>query len=85
MLAPIAAGDWIHSHNLTAGQFERDYEFATDATSLPPTEERRTFAGYRRADGRAGTRNYVAVISSVNCAASVMPAPSSTTTRSSAA
>lgn len=69
--ADIAPGDWVHSHNLTAGEFERDYAFAT---AIPPDPEPivdRTFQGFRRADGRAGTRNYVAVISTVNCSASV--------------
>ena len=35
-----------------------------------PAEERATFQGYRRDDGRAGTRNYVGIVTSVNCAAS---------------
>jgi len=51
----------------------RDYAFATEVrpVEMVPAEERRTFEGYRRADGRVGTRNYVAVISTVNCSASV--------------
>ncbi|MBS0208391.1 MAG: altronate dehydratase [Planctomycetes bacterium] len=67
----ISAGDWIHTHNLSAQHFARDYEFSTEVP-LPPTPiAGRTFQGYRRADGRAGTRNYLAIISSVNCSASV--------------
>ena len=44
---------------------------ATDVPPNPPPLEGQTFLGYRRADGRAGTRNYLAIISSVNCSASV--------------
>lgn len=67
----ISAGDWIHSHNLSAQHFARDYEFATEIPPTPPALEGRTFQGYRRASGRAGTRNYLVIISSVNCSASV--------------
>jgi len=67
----IAPGDWVHTHNMTAGEFAREYEYATAVPAPPTPLEGRTFEGYRRADGRAGTRNYLAVISSVNCSASV--------------
>ena len=69
----IAAGAHIHSHNLEARAFERDYRFGEDAQPLEPygPDEARTFQGYLRADGRVGTRNYIAVISTVNCSASV--------------
>ncbi len=67
----IGPGDWVHVHNLTAGQFTRDYAFASAVPAPPTPLSAPTFQGYRRADGRAGTRNYVAVISSVNCSASV--------------
>ena len=68
---PIEPGQWIHSHNLTAGLFERDYASAMDIPPEPPPIEGRTFLGFKRPDGRAGTRNYIAVISTVNCSASV--------------
>ncbi len=68
---PIPTGGWVHSHNLAIGEFVRDYASASE-TPLPPTPiTDRTFMGYRRADGRAGTRNYLAIISTVNCSASV--------------
>lgn len=67
----IEPGDWVHTHNLSAGSFNRDYEFATAIPPDPAPLEGRTFMGYRRADGRAATRNYIAIISSVNCSASV--------------
>lgn len=69
----IRAGEHVHSHNLGVRAFGREYAFSQEArpTALVPEVERRTFQGYRRAGGGAGTRNYVAVISSVNCSASV--------------
>ena len=66
----IAEGAHVHVHNLTADLFERDYAHATEQPAIPPMGERRTFQGYLRPDGRVGTRNYVAVISTVNCSAS---------------
>ena len=68
---PIAIGRWVHSHNLEAGEFARD---AVACSAVPPDPEPilgHTFLGYRRPDGKAGTRNYVAIVSNVNCSASV--------------
>lgn len=69
----IAAGDLVHTHNLVLRDVSREYEFGTDIRPLAPVpaEQIRQFQGFSRPDGRAGTRNYVAVISSVNCSASV--------------
>ena len=69
--ANISPGDWVHTHNLSAGTLHQDYEYATAIPPDPDPLEGRTFLGYRRADGRAATRNYIAIISSVNCSASV--------------
>ncbi len=68
---PIEMGDHVHTHNLAVGDFARDYAFSTDVrpVSLLPENQRRTFMGYKRADGRVGTRNYIALLSSVNCSA----------------
>ena len=68
----IAAGDHVHMHNLIVRDFAREYEFSTDIHPLTPISpgEIRSFLGYARPSGRIGTRNYVAVISSVNCSAS---------------
>ena len=66
---PIPAGSWVHVHNVKADLFERDYAFASESPAVPITEKR-TFPGFLRPDGRVGTRNYVAVISTVNCSAS---------------
>ena len=68
---PIAPGAWVHSHNLSAGQFTRDYAKATDIPPDPTPLADRTFLGYPRPGRRAGTRNYIAVISTVNCSATV--------------
>jgi len=69
----IRPGEHVHTHNLAAGSFARDYAICQDAKSLEqyPPEKMRQFQGYLRPDGRVGTRNYLAVISSVNCSASV--------------
>jgi altronate hydrolase len=66
----IPAGAWVHTHNVTADLFERDFAHASEAAPAQPKFEGRTFRGYLRPDGRVGTRNYVAVISAVNCSAS---------------
>lgn len=66
---PIPAGGWVHVHNVKADLFDRDYAFATERPTLPRVEPR-TFEGYLRPDGRVGTRNYIAVVSTVNCSAS---------------
>jgi altronate hydrolase len=66
----IPAGSHVHVHNLKADLFERDYAFATEHPSARSPNRGRTFQGYLRPDGRVGTRNYIAVISTVNCSAS---------------
>lgn len=69
---PIRPGDHVHEHNLAVGHFERDYAIGAEYRPVEPAApaDRRTFLGFRRADGRVGTRNYVAVLASVNCASS---------------
>jgi altronate hydrolase len=69
--AAIEPGGWVHSHNLAAGQFARDYASSTAVPPDPTPLEGKTFLGFPRAGRRAGTRNYIAVISTVNCSASV--------------
>ena len=66
----IATGEHVHLQNCSADAFERDYAFATEVPPHPEAVDERTFRGYGRADGRVGTRNYIAVISTVNCSAS---------------
>jgi altronate hydrolase len=69
----IAAGDHVHTHNMAMGDFSRDYAFGADMrpTIYIPEVERATFQGYMRDNGKAGTRNYLGVITSVNCSATV--------------
>jgi len=71
--APIAPGDHVHTHNLERGERRQDYQLGLEAPPFPrpPPGEVRTFQGYLRPDGRVGTRNYIAIISTVNCSASV--------------
>lgn len=65
----IAAGSHVHEHNLTfAGRANHD-SIGTDIRQ--PTRNEASFEGYIRADGRVGTRNYVGVLTSVNCSATV--------------
>lgn len=70
---PIAPGDWVHEHNVALHDFARDYHFSEGAKDEPllPSAQRATFEGYRRAGSKAGTRNYVGILTSVNCSASV--------------
>ena len=67
----ITGGDHVHTHNLNAPLYSREYEIGVDArpVEVSPLEKRRTFMGYARPNGRAGTRNVIAVISNVNCSA----------------
>ncbi len=67
----IPAGAHVHVTNLAMSDHPEDYAFATAADRLPPANEPRFFDGFRRADGQAGTRNYLGVLTSVNCSGSV--------------
>jgi altronate hydrolase len=71
--ADIAPGEHIHSHNCDFAAFERDYRHAEDAQpeDVLPVAQQATFEGYRRKSGRAGTRNYIGILTSVNCSATV--------------
>ena len=68
----IQAGQHVHTHNVEMKGFERDYAIGSAAASQIEYEpEPATFQGIVRADGRVATRNYIGVISTVNCSASV--------------
>ena len=67
----IAPGDHVHTDNTEFRNIDQDYDFGTDLrpASMVPETERDTFMGYRRENGRVGTRNYIAIVTSVNCTA----------------
>lgn len=69
---PIAPGEHVHTHNLDMGPdkggFARDYAFGADVKPVPASRAA-TFMGIARADGRVATRNYIGILSSVNCSA----------------
>ncbi|WP_323745026.1 UxaA family hydrolase [Noviherbaspirillum malthae] len=67
----IPRGGHIHLHNLSMGNFERDYAFCADRKPEHKAEVPLTFDGIVREDGSVATRNYIGVISSVNCSATV--------------
>ena len=78
----IASGEWVHTRNLGfgkeqssgAGKLTLDYEFSTaiPEVNFVPEALRRTFPGYGRLNGQVGTRNYVGIVSTVNCSSSVV-------------
>lgn len=66
----VEPGAHVHTHNVAFGEFGLDYEFPASEIALPaPSRDMPTFMGYPRADGRVGTRNYVAIVAASNCAA----------------
>ena len=69
----IGAGEWVHNHNMAMGDFARDYAIGKEVRSVQVVsrEDCPTFEGIIREDGRTATRNYVGVLSTVNCSASV--------------
>jgi altronate hydrolase len=68
----IAPGEHVHTHNLDMGPeqgaFARDYAYGADVKPEPAKREA-TFMGIKRADGRVATRNYIGILSTVNCSA----------------
>jgi len=67
----IELGAHVHSHNCGMDEHAQDYEYTEGCVPLKPTTEQKAFQGYHRADGRVGTRNYVGIVTSVNCSGSV--------------
>lgn len=72
----IAAGDHVHVHNCVMGDYDKDYGICEQArpTEFVPESERATFQGYKRPNGKFGTRNYIGIITTVNCSATVAKA-----------
>lgn len=69
--APIAPGQHVHTHNCGMGDFAKDYAYGVDAWPTQQVEVPATFQGIRRPDGRVATRNYIGILTSVNCSAHV--------------
>ncbi len=67
----IAPGEHVHLNNLQMGSFARDYAFGVDAKPTDFVEPPATFMGIVRPDGRVATRNYLGILSTVNCSATV--------------
>lgn len=67
---PIEPGQHVHTHNVAFEELSFDYRYPQGELPLPlPPKDVPTFLGYPREDGRAGTRNYIAVVAASNCAA----------------
>ncbi|MBI4291992.1 MAG: altronate dehydratase [Betaproteobacteria bacterium] len=71
--ADIRPGTLIHGHNMEFREFDRDYAYARDykPVEMVPETERASFTGIVRDDGRVATRNYIGIVSTVNCSATV--------------
>lgn len=71
--ADAAPGTVMHSHNIDVDSVDKDYAFSSEyvPTEFVPEADRPTFMGYVRKDGRVGTRNYIGVFTTSNCAATV--------------
>lgn len=65
----IAKGSHVHIHNLDFRNVDQEHAFGTNLLPAPPAAKPDTFMGYKRANGRVGTRNFIAVLTSVNCSA----------------
>jgi altronate hydrolase len=69
--APIAPGEHVHVQNCGMGDFSKDYAWGVDARPTDFIASPATFQGIRRPDGRVATRNYIGIVTSVNCSAHV--------------
>ncbi|HEX5079606.1 MAG TPA: altronate dehydratase family protein [Geminicoccaceae bacterium] len=69
----IEPGEHVHTHNVEMRDFDRDYAFGVDVrpTAYVPEDRRASFQGFLRDSGKAGTRNFIGVLSTVNCSATV--------------
>lgn len=68
---PIAPGQHVHVQNIGMGEFSKDYAYGVDVKPTPNFDLPATFQGIRRPDGRVATRNYIGILTSVNCSAHV--------------
>src|SRR3546814_19789965 len=70
----IAAGQHVHTHNVQMADLTRAYDFCTSTKDLSIEPDRVEFMGIRRSDGRVATRNYMGILTIVNCSATVASA-----------
>ncbi|MGZ5040091.1 MAG: UxaA family hydrolase [Usitatibacter sp.] len=68
---PIAPGFHVHVHNIEVRAFAKDYGFGEAYVPTQLVDKPATFEGIVRADGRVATRNYIGILSTVNCSATV--------------
>lgn len=68
---PIKRGQHVHVHNLGMSEFARDHAYGADTHPTDYVDEPAHFMGIRRDDGRVATRNYIGILTSVNCSATV--------------
>ncbi|MGA7781595.1 MAG: altronate dehydratase family protein [Paraburkholderia sp.] len=67
----ISRGQHVHTHNLSMAEFSRNHEFGVDLHPTDYVDRPATFMGIRRHDGRVATRNFIGILTSVNCSATV--------------
>src|ERR1700712_3175840 len=67
----IAPGQHVHVQNIGMGEFAKDYAWGVDVKPTPNFDLPATFQGIKRSDGRVATRNYIGILTSVNCSAHV--------------
>ena len=67
----ISAGEHVHTHNIEFTDHKSGYEFATEIQNKSSLWDNAEFLGYQRDDGTVGTRNYIGILTSVNCSGSV--------------
>jgi len=67
----ISSGEHVHSHNLIFSEFNREYQIKK-INHEKIIKSDLYFKGYKRQNGKSGTRNYIGLISTVNCSATVV-------------
>jgi altronate hydrolase len=70
----IKPGQHVHTHNMEMMNFDRDYNFCAHRKEIAVNENTDTFMGIVRPDGRVATRNFIGILTSVNCSATVAKA-----------
>lgn len=70
---PIAAGDHVHLHNLAMADSSAAHQFSVEIeeAGMIPAADQRHFMGYDRGAGGVGTRNFIGIVTTVNCSATV--------------